>query len=472
MSLWLYLHFPDLQLCSIYQRADNQAQPLIILDKKSNEVVQLNQAARAQGITHGMGLGTAASLCHSVSVKEYDEQIEARLLKRIAHWLYSKTADISLYSPNGLLLRISNMLALYQDLTQYWQALSQHLDILGVDYDYACAYSPYGARLLARQKLNQISDDKAWLFEQIKQQALQHGDLNTKVVSRLQKVGVTHFADLLDLTLTELSKRFDVEVVNYIGRITGQLQHPVNFYIPPERFEHYLELYFEIANQQYLAKPLLKQLQLLEKYLRLKDKLATELVLHLHQRDCDDLVLTISALQGEYKADKWLALIELNLASQTLAAPIIGLTLKAKRLVDKNNQCRDLFLGAQGQVSEQELTATLIAKLGQDRVKGLSLKQDPRPEVANGLCQPFSSLSNTQHFEISSKKLRPTLLLPKPLPLQESVKVMSTPERIVAGWWDDYQVVRDYFIARSDDGRWLWLFRDHKQQWFVHGLFS
>ncbi|REL35568.1 Y-family DNA polymerase [Thalassotalea euphylliae] len=465
MNLWLYLHFPALQLSTIYQPTDQQA--LIIVDEKSNEVIQLNQYAKNQGINLGMGLGTAASLCHELEVKVYDKKVEARLLKHIAHWLYSKTADITIFAANGLLLRVSNMLSLYRDLAHYWQVLSQHLNTLKLEYHYACAYSPFAAKLLATQKLDKLSESQDWLTRQIKQQSLVHADLNINMVNRLQKVGISHLGDLLKVPLAELSTRFDVEVVHYIGQLTGKIPHPVQFYIPPEPFEYYLELYYEVSNQQYLSKPLLKQFLLLEKHLRLKDMLATELTLCLHQRDSENLVLTITALQGEYKADKWLALTELNLASIKLVEPIIGLTLTTKRLTRKGTQANDLFLGSQGELSAQELVTNLVAKLGQERVKGLATKQDARPEIANQLCPPFSVNSQP-----SSTKLRPTFLLTTPSPLKEPVKIVSPPERIIAGWWDDYQVVRDYFIGRSEQGRWLWLFRDHNQQWFIHGLFS
>ena len=33
-------------------------------------------------------------------------------------------------------------------------------------------------------------------------------------------------------------------------------------------------------------------------------------------------------------------------------------------------------------------------------------------------------------------------------------------------------MIRDYFIARTEQGRWLWVFRTPEQQWFIHGQFS
>ena len=97
MTLWLYLHFPSLQLDALYQRSNEQAQPLIIVDEQSKEVIQLNDVARRDGIKKGMGLGAASFLSRELQVKGYSEQIERKALMRIAHWLYSATADISVF---------------------------------------------------------------------------------------------------------------------------------------------------------------------------------------------------------------------------------------------------------------------------------------------------------------------------------------------------------------------------------------
>ena len=468
MMLWLYLHFPSLQLDSIYQEAEYLQAPLIVVDEKSNEVVQLNQLAKAQGIKMGMGLGAAVSLSDHIQVKVYEPDIEKQRLKHIAHWLYAISADIALYPPNGLLLRVSNMLSLYRDLTHYWQTLFDQLKALAIDFHYATGDSPYAARLLARQKLDQVTDNKILLFNQLKQQRIANSDLEQATIVSLEKVGVQSLADLFSLSLPELGKRFNIDVVNYIGRLTGNLQHQVNFYIPPECFEHYLELYFEVSNCQYLVKPLTKLYSLLESYLIGRDKLATEVTLIFHQRDKDDLCLLISAAQGEYKAQKWLQLSQLRLASVSLAAPVVGISLQTKQIVNKYDQHNDLFNGTQGKISTSELIDTLTAKLGADSVQGLKIKDDDRPEVANQCCPPLTA----QQLPSSIPSLRPSVLLPKPMPLTEQVNILSSPERIVTGWWDDNPVHRDYFIAYSQQKQWLWVFRDKQQRWFVHGLFS
>lgn len=476
MALWLYLQFPTLQLDCLYSATNGglYERAIVIVDGKQNEVVQLNQAASQEGIHVGMGLGAAAALCAQLEVLPYEEKIETKKLKQLARWLYLVTADIALFPPNGLLLQVTNMLTLHQNLGQFWQAVRAHLQAFPVNYAYATGFSPYAARLLARRGINRITDDKTWLDKQLKRQELTHGDLTFKNIEQLQKVGVHYFADLLSLSLVDLSKRFDVEVVNYIGRLTGTIDHKLQFYIPPETFEHSLDLYYEVSNLQYLEKPLLKLYNLLETHFQLRDKLAGEIKIVLTQRDADDLSIVVAAAQGEYKAVNWWRLTQLRLESIRLTKPVVAITVKVTRIRNKFAERQDLFQGSQGQLSESELVAILTAKLGEHKVKGIKVQADHRPEFANVLTKPLINPSVSLRGELNQDlptPLRPSILLPVPQKLSEKVSLQPYPERVISGWWDDQEIIRDYFIARSDSGRWLWVFRDPSQRWFLHGIF-
>ena len=50
---------------------------------------------------------------------------------------------------------------------------------------------------------------------------------------------------------------------------------------------------------------------------------------------------------------------------------------------------------------------------------------------------------------------------------------MSRPERIEAGWWNDEDSSRDYYIAATDAGARWWLYKDvATNQWFLQGLWA
>jgi len=60
------------------------------------------------------------------------------------------------------------------------------------------------------------------------------------------------------------------------------------------------------------------------------------------------------------------------------------------------------------------------------------------------------------------------------------LKIVSTGERIEAGWFDGELVTRDYFVAQAQDRSCYWIYRERvssrdiekEPSWFLHGLFG
>ena len=58
--------------------------------------------------------------------------------------------------------------------------------------------------------------------------------------------------------------------------------------------------------------------------------------------------------------------------------------------------------------------------------------------------------------------------------MEGKLRLVRGPERIEAGWWDNADVARDYFVAENDHAVRLWVFREltNPQRWFLHGIFG
>jgi protein ImuB len=123
---------------------------------------------------------------------------------------------------------------------------------------------------------------------------------------------------------------------------------------------------------------------------------------------------------------------------------------------------------------------------------------DHRPECASRavpVAGPFSAATPGPAVPPAAQQglplHRPTWLLPEPMPLAERdampllhgqpLQLVSGPERIETGWWDDGSVARDYFIARAHDGCLVWIFRSRlpaapgplpEPAWHLQGLFG
>jgi len=467
--LWLYLHFPHLQLDTLFTNESGLEQPLVVLHGKQNQIVQLNQTAAKMGITNHMGLATAAALSQDLQVIPYQQDLEEKKLHEIAEHLYMITSDISLFPPNGLLLRIHNMLSLYGGLEAYWNALKAQLAYFNICFDFATGQSPFAARMFARAGLNIINQDIQQLQQTLAKCQLSDSELPEKTILKLKRVGIYRVSDLLKIPLKDIAKRFDIDLVTYLGRLTGEFHHPVSYFHPKSAFHRYIELLYDISHTDTLIRPIQQLLSALENFLKIRDLLIQKVIFNFVQRDTDPLKLEVSSAQGEYQASKWLVLTQLKLENLTLNGPVYGVNLTTGETVIRSPEKTDLFSVSKGALSYLQLISLLQAKLGENAVKKPMLLDDFRPEIAN----IFHTANQTLVISGSHlQPLRPAFLLASPQLLRDKASIINGPERISTGWWDNQLITRDYFIARTHQGQWLWLFKTTDGKWFVHGVFS
>ncbi|CAM4032200.1 Y-family DNA polymerase [Vibrio neonatus] len=495
MNLWLYIHFPKLQLDTLFadstldsansskvafnpQAKNGLNNQLIPHDPTQNpaiciveqhKIIQLNQVASDKGITLGMGLGSAASLCAELQVFPYQQQIEIDKLQQVAQWLYVYTSDITLFPEQGLLLKVSNMLTLYRNLNSYWKTISQHLNQLHLNYHYATAFSPLAAKLLAETHCDRITDDQDTIEQSVLQRPLITTELSTANIAKLARIGVHNLAQLTALNMTDIARRFDIQVVNYVGRLLGQFKHPVQYYHPPAHFNQHLNLLYEIEHTHCLIAPLSRLLEQMESFLKLRDKVAYEIQLSLYQRDQSQQEITFYSAIGDYLSAKWLQLSKLTLESIQVSSPILSIRLQVMRMGETPATKVDLFDQHTGEISPLELLSLLQAKLGPKAVQGIASNHDPRPELSTTYVPAFSK-PEKNHTQV--KLTRPSFIYPKPKPLHSKVEIIQGPERIHSGWWDGNSINRDYYIAREHNGRWLWIYKTPTKEWFIQGVFS
>ena len=465
--LWLYLYFPRLQL---EQLIDNDGQPsqqaVAVVDAKHNEIVQLNEPAKLAGLRCGMGLATASAMCHSLQVIPYQASLEVRQLEYIAEQLYDFVADIALDQPNGLFLRVGNMLKLYKDIETLWQKISQSLD---VHCHYATAMAPLTAKLLARAKVGKITTDELVINQLLSSLSIEQLFPQPKDRTRLKRLGIKTHAQLNRLPVKELVTRFDQAFMHYWGQVSGRLPLKLSFYRPQLKFYQYVELLYEIKEVAIITRPLAKLIMRLCNFLTLRNLATQSLVLTLVQRDSNPLRVNVRSAVPEDNHHKWLALINLHLERQSLTAPVTALAVEVERFVEKKSRIYDFFeQKMSGQLEAEELAGLLVAKLGQDKVFRPCMVSDHRPEHASQLVttdvKPVSD-------DLSTALLRPSYLLTKPQPLTEKVFITQGPERIESGWWQQ-PIVRDYYLGYNNQGQWCWLFRQQDSRWFIHGYFA
>lgn len=472
MALYLYLHFQGLQLDNLQLSADNSQHLPIALVDQQHQLLQLNQTAINAGLKLQMGLASAAALCPDLQLLPYQSELQLKVLNTVAQQLYQLSSDIALDPPSGLFLRLDAMLLLYGGLEAYWQALRSKLGELTYRYQYSCGVTPYAAKCLAYQQAGLITADNTVLLAALNDSPLSATQLPQVLQQQIARLGIHKLGQLLALPPAELARRFDSELLSYLGRLRGDYYHALEYVQPQPGFSRYLELLYDINDSTVLLKPLFKLLQQLECQLSRANCQCYQLLLTLFFRGNPPLPLSIGSAQGEYKAVAWLQLCQLQLQNLPLPEPVYGLQLDVNRFSAQQRPTDDLFQQHQASMSALQLISLLQARLGSAAVSGLTIQNQHFPEHASQRSPPLVR-GHVVKDDVGQLALaqRPAFLMTKPQPLTETVTINQGPERLCPDGWR-LSAQRDYYIGRNQQGQWLWLFRTASQQWFVHGWFS
>lgn len=182
-----------------------------------------------------------------------------------------------------------------------------------------------------------------------------------------------------------------------------------------------------------------------------------------------------------------------NLAKTVLAAPAGDIELEALDVQPLEELSKSLLPdAAQSGESMTLVLERVAARLGPDKVLRPVLVEDHRMEWQTHW-QP-APLPMPKKRVRRSRFPQPSFILPTPLrlamlgdrPLYQGVLEMRVgPHRVEGGWWHRIKdknaettatVVRDYWVARSPQAGFLWVFHQRlagdDAAWFLHGSFS
>lgn len=489
-SLWIYLHFPSLQLDLIEaSEPPLDAKPSLhgqavasypskpanlaraVVDVSKNTLCQLNLKAREQGLQLNMGLASASLACSQLQLYEYSHEVESAHIVNIADHLYLVTSDIVLAPPNAIILRAQNMLTLYGGLPSYWLIIEQVLSRLSVHFVGASSYSVQAAKVLALNHKNIITDDRKRIASELEKCALSYTDIDPADLQKLQRIGVRTYADMCQLPLAELANRVSRFSMNIINELLGKQAARVTFYQPQTRYHDYLELLYEISLTAKLLPVIGLSIDKLSEFLRLRNAHCLQIVMQFFQREHPLREYNFASIRPIYKTKDWLDIIGLKLESVKFDSPVYALSLSCQQYEVAEVANDDMFTQKSTHLAALTLLSRLQSKLGDKGVKQLHFVGDFRPEYST----KASPINTKKYKNIYSQNSifadRPGLLLPKPQPLSLHVQVIKGPERIQTGWWDDKPINRDYYIGQSQDGQQVWIFKTPTQEWFLHGYF-
>jgi protein ImuB len=474
------------------ERAGVSATPLVIAEGPEQRplVVCANEAARRAGIREGQAVAAAKALAGEMRVLPRDTRAERAALESVAAWAGQFT-PMSCLDAHGVVLEVESTLRLFDGHAKLTAAIQRGVRELGLHATFGVAPTPLAARLFARAEARGLQVRSCTALADLRPRVADLPlfllDWPEKTLARLADLGVLRLRDMLELPHEGVARRFGPEIVVSLERLMGRLPDPRTPYAPPPRFRSRLELPAEADGVEALLFPLRRLLAEFEGSMRARGAGVQRMALVLEHGRKSRTRVVLDFSSPEREADFILAIAREKLGRLTLAAPTLALGLRAEALLPYVPREATWLPGAREQALDRDrLLERLAARLGSDRVFGIALADDHRPERGWG-SEPFSAEKGDrppreQRHEPSIPD-RPTWLLHRPQRLvtlegepscQGELKLLAGPERIEAGWWDGAEVNRDYYVAANPRGETFWIYREHRgaQGWYLHGLFA
>jgi len=491
VMLWLALHLPRFAV------EIHAARPPAVTVARGR-VVAADAEAEAAGIVPGMRLGSALGLAPGLSACPPDPRREAAALEALACWAGGFTPQVSLAPPDELLLEIGGCLRLFGGLEALLARIAAGCEEQAYAFRLGLAPTPLAAQWLARGEdvgcgdagtAPAVTRCGSFLTAPYAPPGIEHWpqalaalpvrvlQLDAQAERRLAVLGLKLIGQLLDLPRAGLARRFGPELPLQLAHALGEVPDPRPAFVFPERFAQRLELPAKVERADMLLFAARRLILALAGWLHARAAGLRECVLMLVHEDAPPTRLPLGFAAPTRDPERLSRVLRERLERLTLAAPVVELRLEADAPEDLPGTSAGLF-GAAGSAAIAPAVERLRARLGQEAVHGLGLVPDHRPERATRAVDwPLPAA-------ITAAPLRPLGLLPTPRAIAEKnggpwregrLRLLTRAERIESGWWDGGEgqgdLARDYFVALSEQGEWLWIFRD-PQGWWLHGFFA
>ena len=494
--LWMAVLFPCLPLeaASRVVGTDGAGGTLVV---EQGRVCGMGEAAAATGVQVGMRLSTARGMAPDARVLERDDAQRAREQARLeefacaaGHW----TPNVCVTPPASVLLDVGGSVRLFGGVARILEGVLGCADERGLSAVIGTAVTPRAAEWLARAQVlappsNRLQAaacacalSREALGETLSPLPLAVLGVEGTTLDRLQAFGLRRVGEVLALPRVALAQRVGPGLVRDMAQALGEQADPRGHFAFPDVFRQQIELPGVLESADRLRGPARRLIDNLCGWLNARQAGATACTLSLlaERRGVPPVVMRLGLSGPSRDPARFDRLLVEKLAKTVLPAPIGELVLTAgdpetggTDIVGLPGQTSGLFDAPPPQVPLDALLERLRARLGDAAVHGVARVADHRPECATRSAPPGLPESAPM-----ASPLRPLWLLPSPEALPEIegrpmrrgqvLTLLDGPERIESGWWDEGDIRRDYFFARTPAGEVFWIYRD-ATGWWAHG---
>lgn len=504
-ELWIAAHVPQLSLLAIATAESGAATSpasLVVVDagERNPRIIDADTSAQAAGLRIGMTLGAAFALVPHLDARPRDAARELALMRRLAGIAATFTPQVSIESPDGLLLEIKSSLMLFGGLRALCRQLRDAcradpvLAQAQVQPRFTLAPTALAALAAARAGARCFITDPGVLPARLKPLPLATLRWPEEDNTRLLGMGVRTLGELMRLPRAGFAKRFGVARLADLDRLLGRRADPRHRLVRSERYRGRVDLDHELDDHERILQALRPLLTELQQFLLTRQRGITALQCRFHHYRAAPTSCTLRLASPEANAERLQSLLRERLATLALPEPVRRCELRGGALSERPLASSPLWpAGERGHAPAGEMPALiehLRARLGVDAVYGLRRVSEHRPENAQAVAEPVFQQTTRARDAKAMVELpllapfrRPLWLLPAPRELDSqrgrprhggALELLTGPERIESGWWDGADVQRDYYSAKDPKGTHLWIYREcaGARKWFLHGIFG
>lgn len=455
-------------------------------------VLSLSPEAARDGVRPGMRSGGVAAIAPATVLLERAPLQEELALDAVATALMQYTPEITLQADATLLLDVSASLTLFKGAHALCRRVMDSIAQLGFTAQLGAAPTAEGAWLLAHSGRSKglLLRRRVLTLRSLQRRLdlLPCGLLPEAAPFHdwLADIGARRLGALRRLPRAGLLRRTSKDLLAALDRAYGEAPEMFEWIKPPLQFSARVETFDRIEHADALMHGATRLVLQLVGWLTSLQQAVRVFTLQLeHERGraaVAPTALDIALAEPAWHEGHLLRLLKERLGKLELRAPVIALRLEALKIEAMLPPNASLFPEPGGSPQDfLRLLELLTARLGPDNVLSPADVEDYRPEVCNSW-QPATAKRLPGHSE-EILDGRPFWLLPRPIALLlrderpfygSALKLVSGPERLEAGWWNDQTAARDYYIAQGSDAScyWIYLERTADARWYLHGLYA
>ncbi len=465
-------------------------EPVVVVDRDKPQglVLWVNEPARAHRILPGMRYAHGLSLCrglHGGVVQPAEIAAAVELLARRL-WVFSPRVEPSAREPGVFWLDAAGLSVLFPSLEGWAASMRDDLREAGFRAAIAVGFTHFGTYAAAKSGAGCVvfrrpEDEHA----HVRRVPVDRLALDPDFRDTLLKLGIDTLGGFIELPAEGIRRRFGPEADELHRLARGEGWEPLNPRPLLEPIERSIALDHPEDNLDRLLARITALIESAFAELAARHEALTVLRLLLKLDDRTEHREELSPAASTRDAGQLLGLVRLRLETLNLSAGVTDIHVRTVGVAALPGQL-ELFRESPRRHADaaHKAFAALRAQLGNDAVVHAHVTDAHLPE-ARYRWERLEQIAPPRPARVAMRPLVRRIFTPAGgLPPRDRhepdgwliagvaegpVDEVIGPHLVSGGWWLR-EASRAYHYVRTRNGRWFWIYNDHKRRaWFLHG---